>query len=179
MSDNEHILIAYDDSEGAKAAIQAAGRLFPGRQAEVVNVWRSVAAAAPAAHIAVPTEVVGKAYIELDRYAEATAEWMAEEGAKAAQASGVDASPRAVQSGGGNIWATLVHLAAEERPAAIVLGSRGRSGIKSVLLGSVSAGVAQHSPVPVVVVPSPDSHETAASAPQSPAGGTTSTGHSA
>ncbi|MGZ8648609.1 MAG: universal stress protein [Solirubrobacteraceae bacterium] len=59
----------------------------------------------------------------------------------------------------GNTWATLVHLANESKPAAIVLGSRGRSGVKSLLLGSVSAGVAHHSEVPVVVVPSPETTE--------------------
>ena len=81
MSDNDQILIAYDDSDGAKAAIQAAGRLFPGRRAEVVNVWESVTAAAAAGAVALPTEVIGKAAIELDRHAEAQAEWVAEEGA--------------------------------------------------------------------------------------------------
>jgi len=159
MSDNDQILIAYDDSDGAKAAIQAAGRLFPGRRAEVVNVWESVVAVAPAGAIAVPTEVLGRACIELDRHAEGHAEWVAEEGAALAKASGLEASSRAFQ-GGGNTWATLVRLAAEERPAAIVLGSRGRSGVKSVLMGSVSTGVTHHSPVPVVVVPSPPENET-------------------
>ena len=160
MSDNDRILVAYDDSDGAKAAIQAAGRLFPGRRAEVVNVWQSFAASAAAGAVAVPTEVLGKAAIELDRHAEAQAEWVAEEGANAARAGGLEATPRAIQ-GGGNVWATLVRVAEDEQPQAIVLGSRGRSGIKSMLLGSVSSGVTHHAPVPVLVVPPPDADETA------------------
>ena len=151
---SERILIAYDDSDGAKAAIDSAGRLFPGRLADVINVWQSVVVTAPTGNITVPTEVIGEARIELDRYTEAHAEWVAEEGAIAARASGLEASSRAVQASG-NIWATLVRDAADDAPAAIVLGSRGRSGIKSVLLGSVSTGVVHHAPVPVVVVPSP------------------------
>ncbi|MGZ8563708.1 MAG: universal stress protein, partial [Candidatus Limnocylindria bacterium] len=151
---DDRILIAYDDSDAAKAAIESAGRLFPGRRADVVNVWQPVVVTAPAGNITVPTEVMGEACIELDRYAEGHAEWVAEEGAIAARASGLEASSRAVQARG-NIWATLVHDAAEDEPAAIVLGSRGRSGIKSVLLGSVSTGVVHHAPVPVIVVPPP------------------------
>ena len=158
MTENDQILLAYDGSDGAKAAVEAAGRLFPGRGADVVSVWQSVAAAAPVGNIAVPTEVIGTAYLELDREAEARAERLAEEGAAAACDGGLRASARAVHCHG-NTWATLVRLANGNRPAAIVLGSRGRSGIKSVLLGSVSTGVTHHSEVPVVVVPSPETTE--------------------
>ena len=165
MTENDKILLAYDGSDGAKAAVKAAGRLFPGRDADVVSVWRSVAAAAPVGNIAVPTEVVGRAYVELDREVKAGADKLAEEGAAAARDGGLQASGRAVRCDG-NILATLVHVAKEDHPAAIVLGSRGMSGIKSVLLGSVSAGVAHHSEVPVVVVPTSGHSD----------GGTTSTG---
>ena len=39
------ILIAYDGSISARAAIERAGRLFPGSPALVVTVWSSVRAA--------------------------------------------------------------------------------------------------------------------------------------
>lgn len=146
------ILIAYDSSDGAKAAIQAAGGLFPGRHADVVCVWHSLGEAAPAGRIAMPAEVVDKALEELDRHAKAEAELVAEEGAASARAAGLEAAGRALKAGG-NVWASLVHLAREEQSAALVLGARGRSGIKSLLLGSVSSGAVHHSTVPVVVVP--------------------------
>lgn len=158
MTENDHILLAYDGSDGAKAAVEAAGRLFPGRGADVVSVWRSVAAPAPVGNISAPTEVIARAFVELSREAEARAEGLAEEGAAAARDGGLRASARAVHCDG-NTWATLVRLANENRPAVIVLGSRGRSGIKSALLGSVSTGVTHHSEVPVVVVPSPEATE--------------------
>jgi nucleotide-binding universal stress UspA family protein len=148
------IFIPYDSSDGAKAAVEAAGGLFPGRHAEIVCVWHSLGEAAPAATIAMPADVVGEALEELDRHAKGEAELVAEEGAGRARAAGLEATGRAVKASG-NVWATLVHLGEEEQAAALVLGSRGHSGLKSLLLGSVSTGVVHHATVPVVVV-SPD-----------------------
>lgn len=71
------------------------------------------------------------------------------------------ASERAAEHG-----TTLDTVVVEGRPAemivtfaeghdidAIVMGSRGRSGVSRVLLGSVAGTVVQNSPVPVTVVP--------------------------
>lgn len=112
-----------------------------------------MAAAAPASVIAIPAGVAKKAYAELDKEAALQAQALAEDGAAAARAGGLDADARSVLCHQ-NTWSTLVQLAEEEEPAAIVVGSRGRSAVKSALLGSVSSGVAHHSPVPVVIVPS-------------------------
>lgn len=46
-------------------------------------------------------------------------------------------------------------LAEEVGAAAIVIGSRGRGGLKRALLGSVSDHVVRHAPCPVVVVHAP------------------------
>jgi nucleotide-binding universal stress UspA family protein len=46
----------------------------------------------------------------------------------------------------------LCRLAAEEQPVALVLGTRGRGGIKRALLGSVSDYVVRNAPCPVVVI---------------------------
>jgi nucleotide-binding universal stress UspA family protein len=47
---------------------------------------------------------------------------------------------------------TIVEIADEYEAAVIVLGSQGRSTRKSILLGSVSHEVVQHSSRPVLVV---------------------------
>ena len=39
---------------------------------------------------------------------------------------------------------------------AIVLGTRGLTGLKSLMLGSVSHAVVQHADRPVIIVPSPE-----------------------
>jgi nucleotide-binding universal stress UspA family protein len=44
----------------------------------------------------------------------------------------------------------------EDGARAIILGTRGLTGIKSLWLGSVSHAVLQHADRPVIVVPSPD-----------------------
>ena len=48
---------------------------------------------------------------------------------------------------------TLTVLAAEQHAAAVVVGSRGRSAPREIVLGSVAMATLHHSPGPVVVVP--------------------------
>jgi nucleotide-binding universal stress UspA family protein len=51
----------------------------------------------------------------------------------------------------GDPGAALCEVAAERSARAIVMGSRGRGGIKRALLGSVSDYVVRNSPCPVVI----------------------------
>ena len=152
MDASTPILIAYDGSDGSKAAIDAAGRLFPDRRALVVAVWHSVATAAPASLIAIPANVASRAYEELDGESERQAAARAAEGVAAAKAAGLDASGEAMRCAG-QVWATIVNAADEADAQAIVVGTRGLSAIKSALVGSVANGVLHHSARPVVVVP--------------------------
>ena len=85
---------------------------------------------------------------------EQAARQVADEGADLAKAAGLDAqasSPRAPTRAPG----TRSSKPARARRAVIVIGARGLSTFKSVLLGSVSHGVAQHAHVPVLIVPPP------------------------
>ena len=152
MDSSRPILIAYDGSAGSRAAVEAAGRLFPDHRAVVVSVWHSASAAAPASVIAIPAAVASRAYEELDKESEQQAEVTAGEGATAAKDAGLDASGRAVLCAG-QVWASIVNAADEEDAQAIVIGSRGLSAVKSALLGSVANGVVHHSKRPVVVAP--------------------------
>lgn len=152
MSPSRPILIAYDGSDGAKAAIEAASRLFPGRAAEIVSIWHSVASAASASLVAVPPNVAAGGAHELDRESEQKASTLADEGAAAAKQAGLDVTGAAVVCRG-QVWATIIKVAEERDADAIVVGSRGRSAVASALLGSVANGVVHHSTRPVVVIP--------------------------
>ena len=152
MNASKPILIAYDGSEGAKAAVEAAWRLFPDRRAVVVSVWHPAADISAASLIAIPAGVATSAYEALDKESERQATEKAQEGADAATDAGFDATPRALRSNG-KVWATIVAAADQEDAEAIIVGSRGLSAVKSVLLGSVANGVVHHSTRPVVVIP--------------------------
>ncbi len=69
-------------------------------------------------------------------------------------AAGLDAEPR-IEASPVGAWETLVRVADKTDAALIVLGSRGLRGLRSLMLGSVSDGVAHHARQPVLIVPAP------------------------
>ena len=152
------ILIAYDGSADARAAIERAAQLLPGEKAVVLVVWE------PFAEVMAHTGAgVGLApgiadFDEIDAASEAAAERRAAEGAELAGSFGLDAEPRSCAQGP-TIWHVVVSQAREVDARAIVIGTRGLTGVKSFLLGSVSSAVLHHSDRPVVVVPSPETAE--------------------
>jgi nucleotide-binding universal stress UspA family protein len=146
------ILIGYDGSDGAKAAIRGAGRLFPGQPALVVSAYPSVASAAGAASVGVPAAVLGEAAGRLDEASRQGAQERADEGAGLASEAGLSAEGRAEVTDG-PAWSTLIRVGDEQDAAAVVVGSRGLTGLKEVLLGSTSSGLVHHATRPVVVVP--------------------------
>lgn len=78
------------------------------------------------------------------------AQKVAEEGASLAREAGLVAE--AVAREGSPVWNAMVELAEERDAELIVIGSRGLSGLKHVVLGSVAAAVARHSPRSVLIV---------------------------
>ena len=51
-----------------------------------------------------------------------------------------------------SILSTLLEYAEEQKINLIVVGTRGRSGIKKMLLGSIASGLVTYAPCPVLVV---------------------------
>ena len=147
------LLLCYDGSEASERAIAEAARQFPGQPAQVLTVWQQMRSVASAARIGAPDDVVEVAVEKIDGEAKRRGEATASEGvATARQAGFVDAEPMTRPSQG-NVWSTIAHCDEARQASAIVVGSRGRSALRSALLGSVSRGVVTHSATPTLVVP--------------------------
>jgi len=147
-------LLAYDGSGHAKRSIEMAARLLEGRDAIVLAVWSSAREAARAARLALPEAVISEGVEALDGEARAEAIELAEEGAAVARAAGMNAQAAEAGASGG-IAATIVRVAAERKTAVVAVGSRGRSAIRSTVLGSVTYGVLHRTDRPLLVVPEP------------------------
>jgi nucleotide-binding universal stress UspA family protein len=145
------VLIGYDASAHADRAIDEAARLFPGTDAIVMTAWTSVRDVAHAGRAALPEAVVEKATTEMDAVAEAAAQATAQAGVERARAAGLKPRPQIVCVEGA-VAEAILRAADDDDVMSVVLGSRGRSGFRSALLGSVSNTVVQHSAKPVVVV---------------------------
>ncbi len=91
---------------------------------------------------------------EIDTANRQSAEARAQERAELAGEAGLKAKPR-TRSQVSKVANTILTEAEAVSAIAIVMGSRGLSGVKSVLLGGVSHTVIQHTDRAVVVVPSP------------------------
>ena len=148
MTSDTPVLLAYDASDGAKRAIAVAGELLGPRRALVLHVWEPWAAEAPA--LAGASATVQGMAAQLDEIADQQSESHAADGVQVATGAGFDAEGLS-QEASGPIWKTILDAAEGHGCAAIVVGSRGLTGI-SAALGSVSNGVVHHSRRPVLVV---------------------------
>lgn len=149
------IVICYDGSPDARAAVEDAAELFEDEPAAVLTVWQpfiEVAARSTVGFALLPS-IPNAA--EIDEASQKAAEQTAAEGAELASSIGMTAYPHTCSQLTTTARAILAY-ADEIGASAIVMGSRGLTGVKSLLLGSVSHEVIQHADRAVVVVPSPE-----------------------
>lgn len=152
------ILIAYDGSADADAAMGRAAELLPGAEAAVLIVWeRFVDVVMRTSALGVGSGMANiYAYSEeIDAASRDAALTTANAGAERATAAGLLARPR-VDARQNDVADTILAAAADLDVELIVMGTRGRSGVRSFLLGSVSHAVVQHADRAVLVVPSSD-----------------------
>ena len=142
--DDAPILICYDGSPGAVRAIDVAGRVLDHGRAIVLTIGPALT---DVEEIVAPL-VVGDDYEEISV---ADALTRAAEGTERARQAGFLAAPRAGASE--PIWQGIVDVANEIDPGVIVVGSRGLTGAREVVDGSVSHRVVQHAGRPVLIVP--------------------------
>jgi nucleotide-binding universal stress UspA family protein len=153
------VVIAFDGSPAARQAVTAAGKLLAPRRAIVVTVWEEGLAYAPTVTATdlgpMLPSIDPEAAREIDVSLHEQAERLATEGAQLASSVGLDAAPLAA-SDEHSVAETIVDLARQRNAAAIVIGSRGLTGLRARLEGSASNGVVKRASCPVIVVHEPE-----------------------
>jgi nucleotide-binding universal stress UspA family protein len=127
----------------------------------VVSVWESEFSFALRHGRGELTGVVEDLAAEVEASSAERAQTTAEQGAEIAAGAGFGAEPvpsraisRILEREHAAVWRTIVEIAEDQGAAAIAAGSRGLSGMRSAVLGSVSNGVLQHAERPGLLVPS-------------------------
>jgi nucleotide-binding universal stress UspA family protein len=149
------ILIAYDGSDVANAALARAAELFPDRPAIVVTVWEpglAVLLTPPGPDpLGATMPVDPRTVAEVDSAERDHAARLAEAGAERARSLGLAAEPHAVPDEV-DVAETVVAVAGERDAVAVVVGSHGISGLRARFLGSVPRRLLEHCDRPVLVV---------------------------
>lgn len=150
------ILICYDGSADAQAAVDRAGRLMPGCDATVLVVWETLLETlARNGSLGIGFGTAGaNTYEATDAALQKAALDTANDGAERARAAGLVAQSRIVNRRD-DIAADILAVAGDLGADVIVVGTRGRGSVKSVILGSVARAVLHHADRPVLVIPSP------------------------
>lgn len=143
------ILIAYDGSADARAAIDHVAGLMPGADAVVLYARQPFESVA--AHVQGHPALEELKKLDATTY-DASAQ-VAADGAKYAVDAGLAAEPR-VSSTMATASEAIVAAAEEIDASMIVMGSRGRRGMRATLLGSTSSNVLHHTSRPTLVIPS-------------------------
>ncbi|MGN6034822.1 universal stress protein [Brevibacterium casei] len=143
------LLIAFDDSPNARSAVETAATLFPGAESLILYARQPMESFAAHLQGHVPVEdLAGLDAASLDASSQ-----IAARGAEFAGAHGLLAEPL-VSSTVATAAEAIISVAEERDLDLIVLGSRGRRGLRATILGSTSAEVLHHATRPTLVIPS-------------------------
>jgi nucleotide-binding universal stress UspA family protein len=144
------ILICYDGSERAGHAIAVCGRMFPGADAHVLNVWEPMERII--ARYSALGPYLGESIGDADAGIATEAGDVAAAGARLATDAGMHATPHAVPLRT-SVWEAALAVAEEVDADAIVTGTRSLHGVREVLANTLSHALLQHSRRPVLAIP--------------------------
>ncbi len=143
------LLLCYEGSADAKHAIEHAGSVLGGRDALVVTVWQPTPALRSSASAGATDSTFD--FVEVHRAAAGPGERVARDGVRIAQQAGLPAKPVAVEATG-SVWKTIIEIADRHDAAIIVMGSRGLTGLRPMLQGSVSSAIVHHADRPTMII---------------------------
>jgi nucleotide-binding universal stress UspA family protein len=147
------LLVAYDGSEPARAAIAAAAALFPGADAVIATVQPPLPSleAAAMARVALPDSMIRAGLETMRAENERSGRERVAEGAELGTAAGLRCETRVVHDV--TAWRALRALADEAGAEVLVCGTRGEGPVDRALLGSTAASLVHHVRRPLLVVP--------------------------
>ncbi|GGQ84578.1 universal stress protein [Couchioplanes caeruleus subsp. azureus] len=148
------MIIGFDGSPAASAAIEVGARLFPGARAWIAHLWEPpFASETLRRRLWSGTANVDEYVDAIEREGAREAERVAGVGVTLAEAAGLRAEAL-VERGYGGDGVQFAQLAEKVDAEVVVVGSRGLGGTRAVL-GSVSDMVVHYAQRPVLVVPHP------------------------
>jgi nucleotide-binding universal stress UspA family protein len=149
------LLIAFDGSAAAEAAVRVAGALFHGARGTVLTIHEpaiSPATTFRAGGGLMSPELVERSLTDLERELVAEAEAAAADGVRHAEAVGLSAEP-AVAPGERRPWEAILAAAAARDADVVVCGMRGHGAVARSVLGSTSSSLLHHADRAVLVAP--------------------------
>jgi nucleotide-binding universal stress UspA family protein len=147
MSQTRPAVICYDGSRAAVEALEFTASVLPSAPAIVVAVWREITEERLATGAAPPAGDP----VEANRVGHRAALEAAREGAKRANAAGLDAQPLVIKATG-PIW-RAIETVAHARDALLIACGTERSGLRTVMPGDLAVALVQHSSRPVLARP--------------------------
>ncbi len=147
------VLIAYDGTPNARRAVEYAGAYLSVRRAFVLTVWSPMRTGQDLVSVDLdgPPDPVPDDGDDID-IAFADAQRTNLEGTELARSAGLSAEPLCFPVSG-TVWRTIITAADGINAGLIVTGTRGNSGLRSLMQSSVADRVLRHGRRPVLIVP--------------------------
>ncbi|MDG6963662.1 MAG: universal stress protein [Nitrososphaerota archaeon] len=141
------IVVAFDGSTDSATAVQLAASVAAkyGARLIVAHVYNS-----PAMALAGGPGMPMPDYSELEAAAKDTGRSVLSRGVQLAAQAGVKAGGELIQAS--SVVEALVGFASDQDADLLVVGTRGMTGFKKLVVGSVSSGLVSHAHCPVLVV---------------------------
>jgi len=142
----ERILVAFDGSKDSQKAMALACSLALKFRSEltVVHVFSS-----PSVGYGATSGMPVPDYKILEDAKKASAKEVLSKGLQLASREGVEAKGELIEAP--SVVEALVEFAADKKADLIVTGTRGMTGFKKLILGSVSSGLVNHAQCPVLI----------------------------
>ncbi len=139
-------MVAYDGSRDAATAVNLAASLSSKFNAELllVHVFSS-----PAVGVSAASGMPGPDYRQMEEAMNEAGKKTLSQGLQLAAESGVKARGELIEAP--SVVEAIVDYAARQGADLIVVGTRGMTGFKKLILGSVSSGLISHAHCPVLV----------------------------